>query len=153
MSARYSRGWYNFTTPLTLGDGFDNDGIKSGVTVAQNASLEYTWTINPRIIWNSHVALDRVHELSIPAIPPISSFNASLPSGTQGMPAVFEQANGIDKMPPVQGQLTPQADARQQEAGHTPPPAQPKQAPPRQQRQQPQGRPAQQGGAREASAQ
>src|ERR1700741_534559 len=107
LSARYSRGWYNFTTPLTLGDGFDNDGIKSGVTVAHNASLEYTWTINPRIIWNSHVALDRVHELSIPAIPTISSFNASLPGGTQGFPAVFEQANGIDKMPTfmMQGNL------------------------------------------------
>jgi Carboxypeptidase regulatory-like domain len=107
LSARYSRGWYNFTTPLTLGDSFDNDGIKSGVTVAHNASLEYTWTINPRIIWNSHVALDRVHELSIPAIPTISSFNASLPGGTQGLPAVFEQANGIDKMPTfmMQGNL------------------------------------------------
>lgn len=107
LSARYSRGWYNASSPLTLGDGFDNDGIQSGVTVAQNASLEYTWTINPRIIWNNHVALDRVHELSIPAIPTISSFNASLPSGTQGLPAVFEQANGIDKMPSfiMQGNL------------------------------------------------
>jgi hypothetical protein len=107
LSTRYSRGWYNFTTPLTLGDGFDNDGIKSGVTVAQNASLEYTRTINPRIVWTSHVALDRVHELSIPAIPTISSFNASLPSGVQGLPPVFEQANGIDKMPAfyMQGNL------------------------------------------------
>ncbi len=81
ISGRYSRGWYNATTPLTLGDGFDNDGIKSGVTVAQNASLEYTRTINPRIVWTSHVGVDRVHELSIPSIPTISSFNASLPPG------------------------------------------------------------------------
>src|SRR3984957_7081738 len=51
ISGRYSRGWNNYTTPLTLGDGFDNDGIASGVTVAQNASLEYTCTVNPRIIW------------------------------------------------------------------------------------------------------
>jgi Carboxypeptidase regulatory-like domain len=107
ISGRYSRGWYNFTTPLTLGDGFDNDGIQSGVTVAQNGSLEYTWTVNPRIIWTSHVGLDRVHELSVPGIPTISSFNASLPSGTQGLPAVFQQANGIDKMPTfmMQGNL------------------------------------------------
>ena len=69
LSGRYSRGWSNFTTPLTLGDGFDNDGIKSGVTVAQNASLEYTWTINPRIIWTSHVGVDRVHELLAPEYP------------------------------------------------------------------------------------
>jgi len=108
ISGRYSRGWSNFTTPLTLGDNFDNDGIKNGVTVAQNASVEYTWTINPRIIWNSHVGLDRVHELSIPGIPTISSFNASLPSGTQGLPPVYEEANGIDKMPTflMQGNLS-----------------------------------------------
>ena len=99
ISGRYSRGWSSYTTPLTLGDGFDNDGIKSGVTVAQNASLEYTWTINPRIIWTSHVGVDRVHELSLPGIPTISSFNASLPAGVQGLPSVFKQANGIDKMP------------------------------------------------------
>jgi carboxypeptidase family protein len=107
INGRYSRGWSNFTTPLTLGDGFDNDGIKSGVTVAQNASLEYTRTINPRIIWTSHIGVDRVHELSVPAIPTISSFNASLPAGTQGLPSVFEQANGIDKMPTflMQGNL------------------------------------------------
>ena len=107
ISGRYSRGWYNFTTPLTLGDGFDNDGIKSGVTVAQNGSFEYTWTVNPRIIWTSHFGVDRVHELSLPSIPTISSFNASLPSGTAGLPDVYEQANGIDKMPTflVQGNL------------------------------------------------
>ena len=107
LSGRYSRGWSNFTTPLTLGDSYDNDGIKSGVTVAQNGSLEYTWTVSPRIIWNNHIGIDRVHELSIPGIPTISSFNASLPSGTQGLPAVFEQANGIDKMPTfmMQGNL------------------------------------------------
>jgi Carboxypeptidase regulatory-like domain len=107
ISGRYSRGWSNFTTPLTLGDGFDNDGIKSGVTVAQNASLEYTRTINSRIIWTSHVGVDRVHELSLPGIPTISDFNASLPAGVQGLPSVFQQANGIDKMPTflMQGNL------------------------------------------------
>ena len=107
LSGRYSRGWSNFTTPLTLGDGFDNDGIKSGVTVAQNASLEYTWTINPRTVWTSHVGVDRVHELSLPGIPTISSFNASLPAGVQGLPSVFQTANGIDKMPTflMQGNL------------------------------------------------
>ena len=99
VSGRYSRGWSNYTTPLTLGDGFDNDGIKSGVTVAQNASLEYTRTINSRTIWTSHIGVDRVHELSLPGIPTITSFNASLPTGVQGLPSVFQTANGIDKMP------------------------------------------------------
>ncbi len=107
INGRYSRGWNNYTTPLTLGDGVDNDGIASGVTVAQNFSLEYTRTINPRIIWTSHAGVDRVHELSLPGIPTISSFNASLPAGVQGLPSVFEQANGIDKMPTflMQGSL------------------------------------------------
>jgi hypothetical protein len=104
ISGRYSRGWSNYTTPLTLGDGFDNDGIKSGVTLAQNGSLEYAWTVNPRIIWTSHAAVDRVHELSLPGITTISGFNASLPAGTQGLPPVFEQANGIDEMPTFQMQ-------------------------------------------------
>ncbi|HEV2401184.1 MAG TPA: carboxypeptidase regulatory-like domain-containing protein [Candidatus Sulfotelmatobacter sp.] len=99
INGRYSRGWSNFTTPLVLGDGTLNDGIKSGVTVAQNASLEYNRTFNPRIVWTNRISLDRVHELSIPGIPTITSFNASLPSGAQGLPSVFEQANGIDKMP------------------------------------------------------
>ncbi|MGB6476459.1 MAG: TonB-dependent receptor [Candidatus Sulfotelmatobacter sp.] len=100
INGRYSRDWSNYTTPTILGDGFDgNDGIASGVTVAQNASFEYSRTINPRIVWTSHVGVDRVHELSLPGIPTISSFNASLPAGTTGLPPVFEQANGIDKMP------------------------------------------------------
>jgi hypothetical protein len=104
VSGRYSRGWSNYTTPLTLGDGFDNDGIASGVTLAQNGSFEYSWTVNPRIIWTSHAAIDRVHELSLPGIPTISSFNASLPAGTPGLPSVFEQANGINEMPTFQMQ-------------------------------------------------
>ncbi len=99
INGRYSRDWSNYTTPLTLGDGFDNDGIASGVTVAQNASLEYSRTINPRIIWTSHIGVDRVHELSLPGIPTIASFNGSLPAGTPGLPPVFEQANGLDQMP------------------------------------------------------
>ncbi len=104
INGRYSRSWSNFTTPLTLGDGFDNDGIASGVTVAQNGSFEYSMTVNPRIIWTNHAAVDRVHELSLPGIPSISGFNASLPAGTQGLPPVFEQANGIDEMPTFQMQ-------------------------------------------------
>jgi Carboxypeptidase regulatory-like domain len=106
INGRYSRDWSNYTTPTTLGDGFDNDGIASGVTVAQNASLEYSRTINPRIIWTSHVGVDRVHQLSLPGIPTISSFNATQPANGQ-LPPVFEQANGLDQMPTflMQGNL------------------------------------------------
>jgi hypothetical protein len=108
VSGRYSRGWSNYTVPLTLGDSFDNDGIASGVTVAQNGSFEYSWTVNPRIIWTSHAAIDRVHELSVPGIPTISSFNAAqAAAGVSQLPAVFEQANGVDEMPTfmMQGNL------------------------------------------------
>jgi hypothetical protein len=107
INGRYSRDWSNYTAPLTLGDGFDNDGIASTVTVAQNASFEYSRTINPRIVWTSHVGVDRVHQLELPSIPTISSFNASLPAGTPGLPPVFEQANGLDHMPTflMQGNL------------------------------------------------
>ncbi len=75
--------------------------------MAQNASLEYTRTINSRIVWTSHIGVDRVHELSLPSIPTISSFNASLPAGVQGLPSVYQTANGIDKMPTffMQGNL------------------------------------------------
>ena len=105
VSGRYSRGWSNYTTPLTLGDGFDNDGIASGVTLAQNGSFEYSWTVNPRIIWTSHAAIDRVHELSLPGIPTISSFNAAqAAAGATQLPPVYEQANGIDEMPTFQMQ-------------------------------------------------
>ena len=99
INARYSRGSSNFYTSQILGDGFDNDGIKSAPTLAQNGSFEYTWTINPRIIWTNHASIDRVHEVETPGVPTISSFNASLPSGVQGLPAVLQQANGVDRMP------------------------------------------------------
>ncbi len=99
INGRYSRGWSNYTTGETLGDGFDNDGIANGPTTAQNGSFEYSWTINPRIVWTNHVAVDRVHEKATSGIPSISSFNASLPSGVQGLPTVFQQANGLDQMP------------------------------------------------------
>ncbi len=99
INGRYSRSWTNFTTAETLGDGFDNDGIANGPTTAQNGSFEYSWTLNPRTVWTNHAAVDRVHEKATSGIPSISSFNASLPSGVQGLPALLQQANGVDQMP------------------------------------------------------
>jgi hypothetical protein len=99
INGRYSRDWSNYTTEETLGDGFDNDGIANGPTVAQNGSFEYSWTVNPRTVWTNHAAVDRVQEKATSGIPTISGFNASLPTGAQGLPALLEQANGIDQMP------------------------------------------------------
>jgi hypothetical protein len=99
INGRYSRSWSNFTTEETLGDGFDNDGIANGPTTAQNGSFEYSWTVNPRTVWTNHAAIDRVHEKATSGIPTITSFNASLPTGAQGLPALLQQANGIDQMP------------------------------------------------------
>lgn len=102
INGRYSRSSSNSTTPEILGDSFDSpsgDGIAQDLATAQNGSFEYSWTINPRIVWTNHVAVDRVHEAETSGIPSISSFNASLPSGVQGLPALFQQANGLDRMP------------------------------------------------------
>src|SRR3984957_234205 len=101
INARYSRSHSNFTSPEVLGDSFDSpsgDGIASTPTTAQNGSFEHSWTINPRIIWTNHASIDRVHELSTSGGPSISSFNASLPAGAQGLPSVL-QANGWARMP------------------------------------------------------
>lgn len=103
INGRYSRANSNYTAPFILGDAFDNngsgDGIASGPTTAQNASLEYTWTLNPRIVWTTRAGLDRVHEAETTNIPSIASFNASLPSGVTGLSPLYAQANGIDRMP------------------------------------------------------
>ena len=87
-----------------LGDAFDNNGTGDGIagspTTAQNGSLEYSWTVNPRIVWTSHVAVDRVHEAETSNIPTISSFNAAQQAaGLPQFPALLEQANGVDRMP------------------------------------------------------
>jgi hypothetical protein len=105
INARYSRSHSNFTSPLILGDGFTSgsgDGIAGSPTTAQNGSFEHSWTINPKTIWTNHIALDRVHELSTSGMPTISSFNASLPAGAQGLPSVLQTANGLDRMPTFQ---------------------------------------------------
>jgi hypothetical protein len=104
INGRYSRASSNSYTPEILGDAFDNngtgDGIASSPTKVQNGSLEYSWTVNPRIIWTSHVAVDRVHELETSNIPTISSFNAAQQAkGLPQLSPLFEQANGLDRLP------------------------------------------------------
>jgi hypothetical protein len=104
INGRYSRSKSNFTSPFVLGDSFDSpsgDGIAGTPTTAQNGTFEYSWTINPRVIWTNHVSIDRVHELSTSGGPSISSFNASLPAAVQGLPSVL-QANGLGRMPTFQ---------------------------------------------------
>jgi len=126
ISGRYSRGSSNYYTPTIFGDGFDNngsgDGIASSPTLAQNGSIEYSRTVNSRIVWTSHFAIDRVHELETTGIPTISSFNASLPSGVQ-LPALLQQANGIDRMPAFYmssgGQTAPWTDLYDQCCANT----------------------------------
>jgi hypothetical protein len=117
ISGRYSRGSSNYYTPMIFGDSFDNngsgDGIAGSPTLAQNGSIEYSRTLNSRIVWTNHFAIDRVHELETSGIPSISSFNASLPAGFQ-LPPVFQQANGLGRMPAIYmssgGQTAPWTD-------------------------------------------
>jgi len=103
INGRYSRAKSNYSTPAGLGDSFANggngDGIGATQTTAQNAALEYSWTLNPTMVWTSRAAIDRVHEAETTNIPSISSFNASLPSGVAGLSPLYEQANGINRMP------------------------------------------------------
>jgi hypothetical protein len=117
LSGRYSRGSSNYYTPMIFGDSFDNngsgDGIAGSPTLAQNGSIEYSRTLNPRIVWTSHFAIDRVHEVETSGIPSISNFNTLLPPGVQ-FPPVFQQANGLDRMPAIYmssgGQTAPWTD-------------------------------------------
>jgi hypothetical protein len=92
ISGRYSRLHNNFHTPTILGDGEFGDGITDSPTNVQNVSLEYTWTLNPRIIWTSRFGVDRAKQ-------PV---NTNIPSLTSvGLPTVLE-ANGVDRMPTIQ---------------------------------------------------
>jgi hypothetical protein len=91
FSGRYSRLRSNFTTPTILGDGAFNDGITNAPTRVQNASLEYTWTVNPRIVWTNRFAVDRVSAKETTNIPSLTSV---------GLPASLE-ANGVNRMPTI----------------------------------------------------
>jgi hypothetical protein len=56
--------------------------------------------VNPRIIWTNRAAIDRVHEVETSNIPTISSFNAQLQqNGAPPLPVVYQQANGLGRMP------------------------------------------------------
>jgi len=92
VSGRYSRSHSRFSTPTILGDGAFNDGIAVDPVTAQNGSLEYVWTLNPRIVWTNHFAVDRVSEAETENLPSLTSV---------GFPA-YLGANGVDRMPTMQ---------------------------------------------------
>ena len=93
LSGRYSRSHSRMSVPTILGDGDTfSDGIASDTPTAQNASLEYSWTITPKIVWTSHFALDRVTEPVKENYPDLTSV---------GFPAYLAQ-NGIRRMPTIQ---------------------------------------------------
>jgi len=96
VNGRYSRLHNNSTTPTGLGDGSDNTGDNGGIgndpLNVQNASLEYTWTITPTIIWTNHFAIDRAAQKGTSTFPSLTSV---------GLPALLG-ANGIDRMPTIQ---------------------------------------------------
>ena len=97
VSGRYSRYHNNATAPTIFGDGafasnVSGDGITNDPLTVHNGSLEYAWTLNPRIIWTSHFAVDRVKQSETTNIPSLTSVN---------LPAVLE-ANGVNRMPTIQ---------------------------------------------------
>jgi Carboxypeptidase regulatory-like domain/TonB dependent receptor len=91
ISGRYSRLGSNFYDPTILGDGAYNDGITSTPLAAQNISLEYSYTVSPKIVWTSRFAVDRVSQDETTNLPSLTSV---------GLPTVLE-ANGVDRMPTV----------------------------------------------------
>jgi hypothetical protein len=104
ISGRYSRASSNFYNPFIVGDGFDGNGSGDGIagtpTTAQNAGLEFNWTLNPRIVWTSRAAVDRVHSVETTNIPTIDAFNAAQQkAGLPTLPAVYAQANGVNRLP------------------------------------------------------
>src|SRR5579862_7276465 len=64
INGRYSQSKSDSHVPEILGDGFDNngsgDGIGSSPTRAQNAALEYSWAMSPKIVWTVRGSVDRV---------------------------------------------------------------------------------------------
>ena len=93
LSTRYSRLRSHYHTPTILGDGAFNDGITDDPVTAQNASLEYAWTINPKVVWTSHFALDRVSENEVEGLPSLS---------TVGFPSYLAANPGVGRMPTIQ---------------------------------------------------
>src|SRR5579864_7471590 len=93
LSGRYSRLSSRFSVPTFLGDGDTaNEGIAGDAIKAQNASLEYAWTITPKVVWTSHFAVDRVTEAVTENYPNLTSV---------GFPAYLAQ-NGLHRMPTIQ---------------------------------------------------
>jgi hypothetical protein len=93
LSGRYSRLSSRFSAPTILGDGDTaNEGIAIDPVKAQNASLEYAWTITPKVVWTSHFAVDRVNEAEKENYPDLTSV---------GFPAYLAQ-NGLHRMPTIQ---------------------------------------------------
>src|SRR5579863_1393393 len=104
INGRYSRESSNYYTPYFVGDGFDNNGTGDGIggtpTLAQNGGVEYSWTMSPRIVWTTRAAVDRVHEVETSNLPTISQFNAAQQAaGGPTLPSVYQQANGLERMP------------------------------------------------------
>jgi hypothetical protein len=84
LMGRYSQNNSTWNPP-----GFFYDG-EYGRTITRNVVLEYTLTLNPRLLWTSRLGLDRyyMHNISDQVDP------------TQfGLSPLFEQANGLKRMP------------------------------------------------------
>ncbi len=92
INGRYSRLHSNYTTPTILGDGAFNDGITDDPLTVQNGSLEYNWTLTPKIILTSHFGIDRAKQSEATNLPNLTAV---------GLPAILG-ANGVNRMPTIQ---------------------------------------------------
>ena len=91
IGGRYSRHHDLFSTPTIVANGDQGDGVIY-TTNAQNASLEYTWSLTPTALWTNRFSVDRVHA-------PGKSNNYPTLSDV-GLPAILNQ-NSLDRMPAI----------------------------------------------------
>jgi hypothetical protein len=91
IGGRYSRHHDDVSVPTIIGSGDFNDGIIYPTT-AQNASLEYNWSVSPTMLWTSRLGVDRVHA------PGQTNNYPTL--GDVGLPDILA-ANGLTRVPSI----------------------------------------------------
>ncbi len=95
IAGRFSHAHADSSTPSLFGDsefGPSGDGIGSAPINIENVSLEYSWTLTPKIIWSSRASVDRAKQISTNNLPSLTSV---------GFPS-YLAANGFDRVPTIQ---------------------------------------------------
>jgi Carboxypeptidase regulatory-like domain/TonB dependent receptor len=84
LMGRYSQNYSDYTEPNFFYDGY------TSFTHTRNAGLEFTWTLNPKVLWTSRFGLERYY---------MSNKSDGTDPTQFGLPALLVQANNIKRMP------------------------------------------------------